>query len=572
MKKLLLSFSFITAIIFPAFSQTPTWAWEKYGGDTKFNTYGYAVATDSTGNVYVTGSFGDTAVFGGIKLFAKAYAGLEIFLVKYDPNGNILWAKQTSRSTPNGNSEYSRGIAVDATGNAYIVGEIEDGPVNFGSIIVNPNQGQSNAFIAKYDKNGNAIWVQQGIPPDHISGSSFQAVSFDHSGNLVVTGWLATNSFPTNGGPIAFGSQSLNGSTSSGFGADILLAKYDTNGNCIWAKQAGLTNGYPFGKGIAADASDNIYITGYFTDTAATFGSYTVYNSGSTGGSGRKGVFVAKYDASGNALWARSGSGVGGSGESQANGISVDGSGNCYITGQLNVPVTFGSILLSSSTRHIFTVKYNTSGTVIWAQQAGTNGSGYDVAYAICADAAGNSYITGNVAANGTFGSIVSPGYGGFVAAYDPSGIAQWVAKTSGDEQGNGICIHKGYIFVAGQLATVGNPPTFGTDTVKPPGSYLNAYVAKLSGAINGINEIKESFNTVVFYPNPSNGIYTISLQNSSGESKVEIYNMLGEQIYRSNLNEPTALVNISAQANGVYMYHVIKEGHLIGSGKLVIR
>src|SRR6185369_12691602 len=101
---------------------------------------------------------------------------------------------------------------------------------------------------------------------------------------------------------------------------DVFTAKYDPEGNVLWAASAGGT-GTDNGTGIGVDAAGNCYITGHFSSTSITFGATTLTRTGS------ENVFVVKYDASGNVLWANR---AGGTGFDAGSGIAVDAAGNSY--------------------------------------------------------------------------------------------------------------------------------------------------------------------------------------------------------------------------------------------------
>src|SRR5438034_11536727 len=100
------------------FSQAPNWAWAKSGGSIS-NDYSNATCTDANGNVYVTGTFqGSTITFGSYTLHNVATGSLDIFIVKYDANGNVLWAKSGGGT----GYDYAYGICADVNGNVYITG------------------------------------------------------------------------------------------------------------------------------------------------------------------------------------------------------------------------------------------------------------------------------------------------------------------------------------------------------------------------------------------------------------------------------------------------------------------
>ena len=123
------------------------------------------------------------------------------------------------------------------------------------------------------------------------------------------------------------------------------------------------------------DLNGNLYITGYFDSPLLIFGSTTLTNASQ----GQGDIFVVKYNASGNVLWAKS---AGGWYIDVGNGIAVDANGSSYITGMFNSPsITFGNTVLTDSSGYfcgggqgcsdIFLVKYDSTGNVLWAQRAG---------------------------------------------------------------------------------------------------------------------------------------------------------------------------------------------------------
>ncbi len=229
----------------------------------------------------------------------------------------------------------------------------------------------SDIFVVKYDSSGNVVWAKS------ASGTSLDegySITVDANGNSYVTGYFYS---PT----ITFDTATL---TSSG-GGDIFIVKYDASGNVVWVKSAGGTY-YDYGQSIAVDANGNSYVTGIFGSSTITFGSTTLTNSGDYD------VYIVKYDASGNVVWAKS---AGGTNEDKGYGIAVDAIGNSYVTGWFSSStITFGSTTLTNSgSDDIFVVKYDSSGNVMRAKSAG--GTSNDLGYGIAVDASGNSYVTG---------------------------------------------------------------------------------------------------------------------------------------------------------------------------------
>ncbi len=148
----------------------------------------------------------------------------------------------------------------------------------------------------------------------------------------------------------------------------------------------------------------NSYVTGFFAGSA-TFGAGETNETILTS-AGNRDIFVAKYDASGDLVWAKR---AGGTIADFASGIAVNGSGNSYVSGQFAGSATFGvgetseTTLTTAGGRDIFVAKYDASGDLVWAKRAG--GTGADSASGIAVDGADNSYVTGDFAGSATFGA-----------------------------------------------------------------------------------------------------------------------------------------------------------------------
>ena len=363
-----------------------------------------------------------------------------------------LWAKKAGGIS----GDYGNGIAVDASGNSYVTGYFQ-GSATFGSTNLTSNQGSTDIFVAKLDSNGNWKWAKNAGGSGQDSGN---IIAVDASGNSYVTGYFQ--------GSATFGSTNL---TSNQGSTDIFVAKLDSNGNWLWAKNAGGT-GTDYGYGIWVDASGNIYVTGYFRDTA-TFGTLPTLTS-----SGDTDIFVAKLDSSGNWLWAKK---AGGSQADYGYSIAVDANGNSYVTGYFQGSATFGSTnLTSSGGTDLFVTKLDSSGNWLWAKKAG--GTNIDYGYGIAVDASGNSYVTGSFDTSATFGSTTLTSYGStdiFVAKLDSSGNWLWAKKAGGSQAdyGYGIAVDaSGHSYVTGYFT---NTATFGSTTLICNG-YYDIFVAKL--------------------------------------------------------------------------------------------
>ena len=191
--------------------------WAKKAGGTKYDN-GNGIVTDGSGNSYIIGIFEGTATFGageGNQTVLVSSGGFEIFVVKYDSNGALVWAKQAGGTS----DDDGYGIATDGcSGNSLVTGYFRE-IVTFG--VGEPNQtaltssGGTDIFIAKYDPNGALMWARKAGGPSDDNGNG---IAMDGSGNSFVTGYFQQTA-------------TFDGTTmvSSGSG-DIFVAKYNQDG------------------------------------------------------------------------------------------------------------------------------------------------------------------------------------------------------------------------------------------------------------------------------------------------------------------------------------------------------
>ncbi|MBI2967709.1 MAG: SBBP repeat-containing protein [Bacteroidetes bacterium] len=169
----------------------------------------------------------------------------------------------------------------------------------------------------------NYQWTKSIGSTGYDFGSS---VAIDAGGNAFITGYFS--------GTADFDPSAGTANLTSVGGYDIFFAKYDSNGNYLWAKSIG-SSGNDKGKGIAVDGSGNTYITGYFTGTADFDPSAGTANLTSVG---FYDIFFAKYDSNGNYLWAKS---IGSSVTDYGYSIAIDAGGNACITGSFTGTADF---------------------------------------------------------------------------------------------------------------------------------------------------------------------------------------------------------------------------------------
>ena len=393
-------------------------------------------------------------------------------------NSGWLWAKKAANGIE---SECPHSIVIDNFGNSYITGYFIGTTVKFGNYTLTNDTNEmifdhSDIFIAKYDVNGDVVWATS-AGGDKTDDPYSMAI--DSLGYIYIVGRFQSTQL--NIGPFTLNNTTIDNKS------DIFLAKYDNNGNVIWAKSVSGSHSEEC-FGIDLDTSGNIFITGYFYGSSITFDNITLNNK-----SEWSDVFIAKYDNSGNVIWAKS---AGGINSDVGFGISVDVSGNSFITGSFSKICTFDSINLinNNGDSDFFIAKYDVNGNVLWARNSNENGGNESRKVAV--DATGNSFILGNfnddlfILGNDSLqnsgGSIL---YSSdiFIAKYDPFGNLLWAKGIYGyeSEKITGIAIDTaGSIYVSGLFYS--NPLKF--DTITLTGNFVrNIFLAKYNTSGNVI-------------------------------------------------------------------------------------
>ena len=278
------------------------------------------VATDSSGNVYVTGMTN-----GGLD--GCKNAGIEdLFVVKYNSSGTKQWTNQLGSSSRDSADD----VATDSTGNIYVTG------TTYSELDGNTSAGKADLFVVKYNSSGTHQWTKQ-LGTDRYDEA--RGVATDSSGNVYVVG-------DTYGG--------LDGNTNAG-NNDLFVVKYNSSGTKQWTKQLG-TSSTDLANGVATDSSGNVYVAG------GTYGGL----DGNTN-AGYNDLFVVKYNSSGTKQWTKQ---FGTPSSDLADGVATDSSGNVYVVGY-----TYGDLDGNTNTgaSDILVVKYNSSGTKQWTKQLGSS-------------------------------------------------------------------------------------------------------------------------------------------------------------------------------------------------------
>jgi Beta-propeller repeat len=327
------------------------------------------------------------------------------------------------------NSDSASDVAVSPTGGAYITGST-------GSHLAGQNAGGTDLFLARYDAAGELLWTRQLGTSLNDSGLG---VSADALGNVFVGGLTF--------GELAADNSGINRS-------DAILSRYDQNGNLIWTRQWGQED-TDSANAVVADGQGGVFVTG----PTRTFSA-----SNQTGFD----AFVRRYDVEGNLLWTRMLTTNFGD---STHGIALDGHGGIYVSGD-----TQGSLAGSNPTPLTgdpFLARFDASGNLLWVRQI--NSPGVDDGTQVTADGRGGVFITGSVIQS--LPGHTQQGLGdAFVAYYTESGELVSTAQFGSEKAdvGNGISADGlGNVYVSGS--------TWGAMFGDNRGGPYDAFVARLA-------------------------------------------------------------------------------------------
>ena len=357
----------------------PTIVYAGLIGGGNNSTFGQGIALDASGNAYLTGYTYAWDFPTANAAYAQLHLTPDGFVTKIDPTGTTLLY---STFVGGGSTDIFSGIAVDSSGSAWVTGY----SYSFDFPVMNAYQstlnGSPNAVVLKLSSSG-SLQYSSFFGSTNVFG---QGVAVDASGNAYVAGYVPTGgSVPTTTGAFQTASQGS---------YDAFAAKFTSTGGLTYCTYLGGT-GTDLAFAIAVDSGGNAYVGGYsFSST------FTGAPSGGAHGAntGNGDAFVAKLNASASALTYFTF--LGGTGFEEVKGISVDQSGDAYIAGYTNstdFPTSAGALqtVYGGGNQDGFVAKLSSDGSSFnYVTYLG--GSRNDIVYGIGSDSAGNAYITGS--------------------------------------------------------------------------------------------------------------------------------------------------------------------------------
>ena len=486
------------------FAQNVEWATsEPY---SSYVTRVSCVVHDNFGNTFISGEYNIGNNIG-------------IFIVKYDSTGTKLWEKNYSGAGKDPD------LCTDVSGNLY---------TTFSAMSVegasyNPN---SDGLFAKYDLNGNMLWIKMIRMFMRLSERT------DAQNNIIMTGAVVDTVNLGNGFVLSVPPEEDR----------LFIAKFNTNGECTWAQQNDggqypllcTPNGDMFAK---ADLNGHSVTVGQ--------GSSLVTLDPANGEQ-----YIARYNSAGALLWVK---------QVYTCGIAADNEGNLYNLepDRSNIP--------QYSYRNMYLTKYGPNGNVLWTR---THLFAYDwYKFAMKCGANGNLYITGGFSNYMTIDSNTINSGGSlraFVAKIDSSGTFKWITVSSGAGAAGAkdISIANGNeIYITGDMGS--GESTFGNYTLTQPNG--GVFVAKIidndsNNVITAINDLAVSENSLSVYPNPSNTIFTITYQSTIPSTiSFSAADSNGKLIFFDNQKQFSGqylkIIDLSNQPKGVYFIEIICDG-----------
>jgi len=532
------------------------WRFARGAGGTN-NETGTSVATDALGNLYLGGTFSSASIsFGSYTLMNDSTGTSDIFIVKYDSLGNVLWAKREGGK----GDELLKAIKVTSTGNLSIAGTFMSPSIALDTFVYRSRYSCPRYFLAQYNPMGTLNWARSYDTSSNWPGcpeAYTGALSTDAHGNTYLSIYFV--------GDMIIGADTF--STNLYDRYESLIMKYDAAGHLLRTSQIH-TEPYTYAVigSIAADSVGNIFATG------VTDGRSIYAYPASLLGSGAGGChFLVKLDTAGNGRYIKKMYssvcceydnyfvGIGAYNEVYVAGHFGDGVNSRFICGSL--------VLLNYApgTSDIFLTRFDTACNLIWAKQAG--GTAKDVLGGLAVSHIGTVYLAGttysDTARFGTRNIINTGTYNFFLTAYDTAGSA-YFANTA-----NGACIS-----TSASVATSNSNAAYITGSYTSENIGFGAY--RLNNTLNGTedmfvakyagtapNKVATIANrtSISAYPNPitAPGTLELLLPEDATNVSIALFNSIGQCVgrFQPESTHGRLQIHLPALVNGMYYLQI---------------
>jgi hypothetical protein len=542
------------------------------------------ILTNSLGDVFIAGSFNQTIDFdpspSTTTLTPNGGVSSDVFFAKYSSTGAFQWVKSFGGTQ----NDYSYKISTDNTGNLYVSGRFlstVDFDPSAATYTISSN-GNTDAFIAKYTSAGNFVYVNT------FGQTGYDEVSYhqtDLTGNVYLTG-----SF---GGIVDFDPSPATYTLSAGGGNSIYTAKYSPTGAFLWANKITSSTNSSDVIRMALDNSGNFVICGGLGDATDFDPSPSNYTLAPIGYGD---AYVAKYNSSGNFLWANKVATTNSGAYSYGQDVAIHPTnGDVYLTGSFNGPQDFDpspatfTLTTGLNFDDMFVSKYNTSGALQYAFNS--NSQGVMVGISIKVNASNDMLLTGLYDQVSDFDpspatyslALPSQGYGDIFFAKYSTCTAPFAPTNTTPNANQIICSGQSATLSASSTGTIswysavtstvtlntGNAFTTPTLSVGNYTYYAEATTCANSATRTAITltvstctsidtKVGNENLAITVFPNPSTGAFTIDVPASNSLiTNITIMDVVGKIVYSQQVKESKYLLNLNHLANGLYTLKV---------------
>ena len=354
MRQIFLILFISTIFQFTAYSQGWLWTSQIKGNE---NIDVEAICTDNDNSVYALTEF-----YGTIDVLGQnitSYGNKDILLTKLSEDNELIWVRQAGDI----DVDDPKALYIDDNGNTYITGSFQSNSYFDSKIILDSKTlvctDNKDAFLAKYDIDGNLVWTT-----NIGSGNNIQkgrSIALQSNGNISLIGLFKEE--------INFGDPSSPTETLSANGfKNFWYANFDNNGNYLNSVHFKCSSNLSDINSINVDNSNNIYISGIFTDTI-------IVETDTIVSKGQRDVIIIKLDKFGNVVWVKD---FGGKLDDRTYCSTLDVNDNLYLSGYFQDTLFFDAEMLTSNGGYdIFISKLNENGTVLWATSSGGSSNDY---------------------------------------------------------------------------------------------------------------------------------------------------------------------------------------------------
>lgn len=533
----------------------PVVGWSTYFGGTGSDT-GTACVVDNSNNIYLTG-YTDSLTNIASGGYQNSFSGTsnDAFLAKFNSSGILIWATYYGG---NGNDK-GNSVAVDSSGNIYMAGMTSSSNnIASSGAQQTSNAGLDDAFLVKFDTDGNRIWAT------YFGGEYFDegySCAVDNAGNVYMAGFAWSSSGITTAGAHQ---------TSTGGGTDGFLVKYNNNGIRQWSTYYGgelWETGY-----CTTDVNGNVYLSG-FTSSSINIASPGAHQTVIGWGDD---AYLAKFDTNGVRQW---GTYYGGDNYDWAYFPATDSQGNVYITGHTGstavIATTGAHQTVGAGAYDAFLAKFNSSGTRIWGTYYG--GTDHERASGCAVDNNDNVIMTGytssinGISSTGVFQEIYGGGQDAFAVKFNSSGTQLWGTYIGGNaEEFGAFCTTdtSGNTYFSGYANSSTNIATTGVHQENFGGS-RDAYLTKLNST-GTLSIVKNSkIDTIKIYPNPTSDFVFIENPKNLKIENVQIFDILGKKIIE-NKNVIENKIDMQSFSKGNYLLKIFLENGAIETQKIL--